>query len=187
MSKKKIFIMLMLLSLVLFSSCSSLKNAVIARTPDFDGPMTYEFTLVLDDDTTLVGNMSRLGMGFWEMNITSPDTLAGLHISYNDTEVNASMGELKLNIAREKLNDAAVFRLIFDAIDNCAAQTQISLSESEDGSLIYNGTLPQCGYILAFDSETMLLNGITFPDLNISASLTPQPNEVYETTSAVTE
>lgn len=180
MHKRTLFLIITVMSVLLLSSCKAIKDAVIFKTPDLNKPFTSGFNIKTDDSTEIIGTMTRYGTGIWEMDITEPETLAGLHLTYNDEGVNASLGELNFTIAPEKINSSAIFQLIFNAIDNCAAQTEYTLTDTET-AMEYTGEIAQCSYMVIFDRETMNPIGITFPDLNISAELSDFSNIVSET------
>lgn len=173
MRRRLLFYLPIVIIAIMLTGCKSIKEAVTARTPDLNKAFSCEFTLTAfgEDKAAKMevsGTMRRLGTGMWEMDITAPKTMEGLHISFGDNGLTASLGELTLDIERESINEAAMFRLMFDAVDNCAAMPELTLTETENG-LEYSGEISQCGYVMTFDPETMTLTGIYFPDADISA------------------
>ncbi len=175
MRKKLLFYLPIVIITIMLTACKTIKEAVTAKTPDLNKAFSCEFTLTAfgEDKAAKMevgGTMRRLGTGMWEMDITAPETMAGLHISFGDNGLTASLGELTLDIERENINEAAMFRLMFDAVDNCAAMPDLTLAKTENG-LEYSGEISQCGYVMTFDPETMALTGISFPDADISTSI----------------
>ena len=159
----------------MLTGCKSIKEAVTAGTPDLNKAFSCNFTLTAfgEDKAAKMevsGTMRRLGTGMWEMDITAPKTMEGLHISFGDNGVTAALGELTLDIERENINEAAMFRLMFDAVDNCAAMPDLTLAETENG-FEYSGQSSQCGYVMTFAPETMTPTGISFPDADITAAI----------------
>ncbi len=174
--RKKGLLILPLLILALLTGCKSIKDAVSAKTHDLGKPFSCSFKLsAYESDKAsrmaLGGTMHRLGTGIWEMDITDSETLNGLHISYNDAGLSASLGNLNFDIERDNINGAAMFKLIFDAVENCSAMPSLTLTQSEDGSQ-YSGQISQCGYIMTFSPDTMELIGISFPDAEIEVTIT---------------
>ena len=175
MRRRPLFYLPIVIIAIMLTGCKSIKEAVTARAPDLNKAFTCEFTLTAfgEDKAAkmeVCGTMRRLGTGMWEMDVTAPKTMAGLHISFGDNGLTASLGELTLDIERENINEAAMFRLMFDAVDNCAAMPDLTLAETENG-LEYSGEISQCSYVMTFDPETMTLTSISFPDADISAAI----------------
>lgn len=184
-SQIRISVLLIAFSIILFTGCKSIKDTIIPRQPKLDRPFscTFELTAFADDrDSKMVvsGDITRYGTGIWEMNIASPDTMKGLNIKYNEGGATASLGSLTLEIESGKLNEAAMFKRIFDAFDSCAALHDIELFDDGE-TAVYNGA----DFTLAFDKATMLPTLLTFSDgitVNISSfcGLTEQTPEVSE-------
>ena len=184
-SQIRISVLLIAFSIILFTGCKSIKDTIIPRQPKLDRPFscTFELTAFADDrDSKMVvsGDITRYGTGIWEMNIASPDTMKGLNIKYNEGGATASLGSLTLEIESGKLNEAAMFKRIFDAFDSCAALHDIELFDDGEAA-VYNGA----DFTLAFDKATMLPTLLTFSDgitVNISSfcGLTERTPEVSE-------
>lgn len=187
--QKKAFLLIFVTVLVfIFTSCSKLKNAVIDKHPDMSSPFSCSFSISLDEDTEVSGTMSKLGTGIWSMDITSPETMSGLNISYSTEGVKASLGELELQIPKEKINAGAAFELVFSAIDSYAADAAPTLTETEEG-LRYIGELSQIGFTMTFDKETLQLTNIDFGENGISAkisNISPLGAEPQNTPEAAT-
>ena len=190
MKKNKLTLLLLVISIISLTACNAIKNAVTARTPQINIPFSCNFKITAYDDMELTGTMSRLGTGMWEMDITSPESMAGLHIKRSDTGMDISLGELEICIEQEKINQGAFAELIFKAIDSCAAMPELTLEETENG-LQYTGKVSECPFIMTFSPDTMTLSEITFPSINLEAVITdfcPASNDdSTQTTPSVTE
>ncbi len=182
MRRTALVFILTVITAVLLTSCKSLKDAVTAKKPDLNRAFSCEYRISAFDDLEVTGTMSRCGTNIWEMDIASPESMAGLHISFSDNGANVAFGELGLEILPEKINDGAVFKLIFNAVDNFASLPGAELSETENG-YEYSGELPQCGYIMTFDKESCELTGISFPDQNITAEIIMSDEKAPEASS----
>lgn len=186
-SQIRVSVLLIVFLIILFTNCKSIKDTIIPRQPKLDQPFscTFELTAFADDRDSKMdvsGDMTRYGTGIWEMNVTSPDTMKGLNIKYNEGSTTASLGSLTLEIESGKLNEAAMFKRIFDAFDSCAALHDMELFDDGEAA-VYNGT----DFTLAFDKATMLPTLLTFSDgisVNISSfcGLTEQAPEASEST-----
>lgn len=166
MRRYSVLCLLLTVSVIIFTGCNVLKKAAAPKAPDLNAPFSGSIRITLDDGTELCGEMSRAGTGIWEMRLTSPDTVAGLTLSYSEEGVKTTLGELEFDIAADKINPAAVFKMIFDAYDSCAALPEPALTESENG-YEYTGEISACDYVLCFDKEDMSLCAISFPAMNI--------------------
>lgn len=163
-SQIKVSILLFVFSLIFFTSCKFFKENIIPRQPKLDEAFscTFELTAFADDrdsKMTISGDMTRYGTGIWEMNITAPETMKGLNIKYNEGSTTASLGSLTLEIESDKLNEAAMFKRIFDAFDSCAALHDMELFDNGEAA-VYNGE----DFALAFDKETLSPIQLTFSD-----------------------
>lgn len=163
-SQIKVSILLLVFSLILFTNCKFFKENIIPRQPKLDEAFscTFELTAFADDrdsKMTVSGNMTRYGTGIWEMNITAPETMKGLNIKYNEGSTTASLGSLTLGIESGKLNEAAMFKRIFDSFDSCAALHDMELFDDGEAA-VYNGE----DFALAFDKETLSPIRLTFSD-----------------------
>ena len=190
MQKNKFILLFLVLSVISLTACNSIKNAVTARTPQLNIPFSCDFQISAYDDMELEGTMTRLGTGMWEMNITAPESMAGLNIKRNDTGMDISLGGLEICIEQDKINQGAFAELIFKAIDSCAAMDELTLEESENG-LQYTGKVSECPFIMTFSPDGMLLSGISFPSINLEVlidSFSPtQSAESTETAPVTTE
>lgn len=170
MKKIRVLSLLIVLSMLFLTGCN-IKNAVTAKTPHVNIPFSCDFTIAAYDDMKLEGTMTRLGTGMWEMDITAPETMAGLHIRRDDLGFDLSLGELEICIEQEKINKGAFAELIFAAVDSCAAMTDIPLEQTDEG-LQYTGKVSECPFIMTFEPETLLLSEISFPSIDLTASIT---------------
>lgn len=191
-SQIRISALLIVFSIIFFTGCKSIKDTIIPRQPKLDQPFscTFELTAFADDrdsKMTVSGDMTRYGTGIWEMNITAPETMKGLNIKYNEGSTTASLGSLTLEIESDKLNEAAMFKRIFDAFDSCAALHDMELFDNGEAA-VYNGE----DFALAFDKETLSPIQLTFSDgltVDISSfcGLSEQTLETPSETTALSD
>lgn len=158
------FILLFVVSAMLFTGCKFFKEAIIPRQPKLDRPFSCTFDLTAfgddrDSKMSVSGDMTRYGSGIWEMNIAAPETMKGLNIKYNEGSTTVSLGSLTLDIENGKLNDTAMFKRIFDAFDSCTAMHDITLYDDGE-SAVYNAA----DHSITFDKETLLPTAVTFSD-----------------------
>jgi hypothetical protein len=179
MRKKSLYLIPIVLTAVILTGCKNIKEAVTARTPDLNKAFACEFELTAfeddrDEKMEVTGQIERLGTGMWKMDVASPESMAGLHIDYNDETVTATLGELTAEFSHEDINESAMFRMIFDSYDNCAAKTELTLqvSDENEGTSVYEGELYGSTYKMTFSTDTNELVSIEFPDEKVKVQLT---------------
>lgn len=96
------------------------------------------------------GSIKRLGPQFWEMSISSPDTVAGMEIVKTDSAMTSRLDGLSFDIFTEEIPSASPVAAVFGALDSAAVQLESGggLSSGENGSWVMNGS----GYSIIFDS-----------------------------------
>lgn len=67
------------------------------------------------------GNVKRLGSGFWEMEITSPESLTGLKIALSGDSVISSLGELSFSSEAGAVPNKSPVMTLFRCLDNADA------------------------------------------------------------------
>lgn len=165
--QKGMFIFILAALVILMTGCSVIKESVMSSAPDLNKPFTCGFAFSREYEQSAKpleaqGVITRYGTGIWELDMEKPDTLSGLHLTYNDEGVTASLGGLSFGTAKEDIKSTAVFDMVFKAIDDCAAQPHISVTESERGAE-YAGTTANFSYTLIFEPMEMTPVGIEFP------------------------
>lgn len=163
-------IILSVLIVLMCTGCNKKGMGILAKTPEINLPFQSELKLQAGA-LELNGEVKRYGMGIWELNVTSPETLAGLKLSSSDGGVKASLGELTLELPAEDVNEKAVFSLIFKAIDSAASADALVCTETADGK-VFSGTFAAGEYTLTFDPDTLALTGISIPSAGINGEFT---------------
>ncbi len=171
MGKTRHFAALAVISAMIFTGCNNAGNSILEKTPDIDVPFESEMKIQAGE-LEFEGNIKRFTAGVWEMDITAPETLSGLCISYDDSSgVKAVLDGLEAEIPPENINDGAVFALMFKAMDCAAAAGQLSCADTEDGK-VYSGEFSGGTYMLTFDPKTAALTHIEIPYGEIEGEFT---------------
>lgn len=152
-------------SLAALSSCAANKG-ILVKTPDLNVPFETDMKIQAGE-LEVSGSLKRYGTGIWAMTAETPETLAGLEITYGDEGVKAKLGELALDITAEDINDGAVFAQIFKAVDNAAASEELFCTDTEEGK-VFSGEFAGKAYSIAFDPETLAPVRIEIPGAEIS-------------------
>ncbi len=178
--KRGAAVILSVISISVFTACNG--GGVLVKTPDLNIPFETDFK-IQSGELEVGGSMKRYGTGIWELEADSPETLAGLSLSYGDEGVKASLDDLKLEIPMEKIRDGAVFAQIFKAVDSAAAAGELRCTETEDGK-VFSGEAAVGPYSITFDPESLVPVRIEIPAAGISAELEnfkPMTGETAET------
>lgn len=166
-------IILCIMLLFICTSCNKSGGGILSKTPDLSKPF-QSAVKIQAGKLELNGTVKRYGMGVWEMNVDSPETLAGLSMTGNDDGVTASLGDLKLEIPMENINDKAVFALIFKAIDSAASAADanvLTCTDTEDGK-VCSGEFSFGTYTMTFDPQSLALTKIEIPEAEIYCEFT---------------
>ncbi|MGN0674151.1 MAG: hypothetical protein ACI4KG_00210 [Oscillospiraceae bacterium] len=161
-----LFIILSAIIVLVFTSCNG-KMGIKSKTPDMNVQFETDMK-VQSGELEFTGSMKRYGTGLWEMRVDSPETLAGLTLSYNDSGVKAQLDDLELDIPVEDINNGAVFALIFKAVDSAALAGELTFTESEDGKT-YTGEFAQGTYSITFDPESLAPVKLEIPEAALCA------------------
>lgn len=99
------------------------------------------------------GRIKRLGSGFWEISITSPDTLAGLKISLSGDTVTSSLGELWHEDEVGDIPAASPFMTIFRSLDSAAVAVENGQTLTAAKGVENSWTLAAGGSNILFDEQ----------------------------------
>lgn len=173
MSRKLAVIILCVVTLFVCTSCNKNGGGILAKNPDLSRPF-QSAVKIQAGELELDGTVKRYGMGIWEMEVNSPETLAGLSLTGNESGVTASLGDLKLEVPIENVSDKAVFALIFKAVDSAASGFDagvLTCTDTNDGK-VYSGEFPFGTYTMTFDPQSLALTRIEIPEAAICAEFT---------------
>lgn len=113
--------------------------------------------------------VKRLGKGFWEMNITSPDTIAGMKLTSCDGDLSSSLGELSMGVSAENVSDNSPVSALFASLDKIALDLEngAELSSGDNGGWVYG-----CDGINAvFDGDGVITSmAVSSPKMTVNFS-----------------
>ncbi len=143
----------------IFSGCS-LNSQGMPPEPQLNTAFTAECSVTAyivppnsDEETefSFSGTVQRLGTGFWEMDIASPETIAGMSVSAADDTVTIALGELNFDSEAANIPDNAPFMAIFSVLDS-AAVCETPLESGADG-----------GWVMTDEKYTIIFDGSGVP------------------------
>lgn len=168
-------------SALIFSVCLTGCTAatLTAGAPDpgicggYETDFTAQVNIVMPDNSgetefSFGGHIRRLGSGFWDMELTSPETVTGLEISAADDVLTSQLGDLTFDVSADKLPGSSPVTAIFLALDNAAADTVSGkqLQKGDDGWVL-NGE----SYAVIFDDEGYpVAMSVSQPGINVEFS-----------------
>ena len=120
-----------------------------------------------EEEFVFGGSIKRLGGGFWEMSVTSPETVAGMEISMSDDAMTSHLGQLSLDMTAADIPDASPVTAVFAAIDSAAAlyEAGTALEKGDNGGW----TLRDGGCTIVFDGEGNPVSmAVSSPRLSVS-------------------
>lgn len=146
-------------------SACSVSDLAPSPQPKLDGGFTCECTVTAgiippDSDSgeetefAFSGNLKRLGAGFWELELTSPETVSGMKMTSSDGELSSSLGELSFELAAENVPRKSPVIALFTAIDNMSAafENGAELTSGNEGGWVYTAD----GISAVFDGDGVI-------------------------------
>ncbi|MGN1105209.1 MAG: hypothetical protein ACI4RH_01055 [Huintestinicola sp.] len=143
----------------------SVSDLAPSPLPKLDGGFTCECTVTAgiippggdsseETEFAFSGNLKRLGAGFWELEITSPETVSGMKMTSSNGELSSSLGELSFDLAPEDVPQKSPVYALFTAIDNMSAafENGAELTSGEEGGWVYTSD----GISAVFDGDGVI-------------------------------
>ena len=157
----KRFLTLLLCGIVIisFSACNgnNKKNA----TPDINKLFSCTADITYGDFKT-TATINRLGNGMWDVEFITPNTLAGVKLSYNGVDITASYKGLSFSIPKDAAPIKGVLNYIFKAIDKSAEKVNMPYTE-QDGMKIFKGESDDGDFTLSIDKSNGNLTSFDMP------------------------
>lgn len=146
-------------------SACSVSDLAPSPQPKLDGGFTCECTVTAgiippgsdsteETEFTFSGDLKRLGAGFWELELSSPDTISGMKITSCDGELSSSLGDLSFELAAEAVPRKSPVYALFTAIDNMSSafENGEELTSGNEGGWVYTAD----GISAVFDGDGVM-------------------------------
>ena len=176
--KKVVVLLVSFVMMIGLCACGSKNNV------KFEPKLNKAFTVsaqIKYDDQEYQASIKRLGKANWDVEFSSPNTLAGVLLSYRDDNVEASYKGLSFSVPKSALPLKAIILSLIDVVDTTAELPEIS-GEEKDGEILVEGELEQGKYTLKMD-KTGVLIGFSMSNLNLEIIFT----DFQENGSGMTE
>ncbi|MBE6845380.1 MAG: hypothetical protein E7508_06685 [Ruminococcus sp.] len=181
---KKISIVLVFSIMMIISLCACGSNSNAKCTPDLN--KSFCISAEIDYDGSISeAKFQRYGKGSWDVEFLSPNTLAGVVLSFDDTNVEASYKGLSFSVPKSALPLKSIISTFIDTADKLADQPEITGSEKDD-LIVTEGEAELGKYEISFDKNGRLA-GFEMPNLNLVIKFSECADNITETTEAVTQ
>lgn len=135
-------------------------------------------------DLSADGTVRRFGDGIWEIEFASPNTLAGIKLSFNDGTAEAEYKGLSFSVPQTALPVKAMMLNLIEAVDSHSRSDELK-GEEKDGMIELNGSLEGGDYTLTVDKNGDLM-GFSMPNNELKMSFSDK-TVLSETPDAATE
>lgn len=138
------------------------------------------------DELDAEGTLKRFGSGMWEIEFTSPNTLSGVKLSFDEGNVTASYKGLNFSVPQSALPVKAMMLNLISAAESLATETELT-GEEDDGMIEIEGTLDGGEYTLTVDKNGNIFS-FEMPNNDLEMHFTDvRPIDAESTTVASTE
>lgn len=189
--KKIIPIFLSVFLIISMCACSS-GGKNVKFSPKLNEPFVVTAKIQYGDQES-DASFRKYSKANWDIEFSSPNTLAGVILSYRDDKVDASYKGLSFSVPKTALPIKSIISTFIDVADSTADLPEIEATEKE-GLMIIEGETQQGKYTLKLDnsgglSEFSMPNlelKIVFTDFHVDSSDIPESTqaETAETTQS---
>lgn len=161
---KKITISIIISVVMMLSLCACGGKGSTSCKPDLN--KSFCITAHMEyGEMTADAVIKRLGSANWDAEFSSPNTLAGVLLSFRDTNVEASYKGLSFSVPKSALPLKSILSSFIDIIDNIAQQPEIT-GEEKENEIITEGETELGKYTLKFDKNGYP-TGFEMPNLSL--------------------
>lgn len=172
--KRKIIIPIALSVCFVCASCKTVKNA---ESPDLSGNITLSGRLTCEGIAAEV-DLERCD-NIWTVCFTSPDSVKGLTVTDDGTNVKYSLDGIEYNYSENSPQFTTAAELITSCIDNAGATENVTVKQGNDG-LTLSGTADKNGYTLTLDANGEIV-GVSVGGYVLDCSGDPAPETTAPT------
>lgn len=161
---KKIAISSIISIIMMFSLCACGGKSNANCKPDLNKPFCITAHIEYDS-MTADAVFKRIGQANWDVEFSTPNTLAGVLLSFRDTNVEASYKGLMFSVPKSALPLKSIISAFIDIVDEIAQQPEIT-GEEKENEIISEGETELGKYLIKFDKNGML-TGFEMENLNL--------------------
>lgn len=181
---KKIAVSFICSLVMILSLCACGSKDSAKCVPDLNKPFCVSAEIDYDGLIS-EAKFQRKGNASWAVEFSSPNTLAGVILSFEDTNVEASYKGLSFSVPKSALPLKSIISAFIEAADTAAQQPEITGSQKDD-LIVTEGETELGKYEITFDSKGCL-SGFAMPSLNLTIKFTDCSDEITDMTQPETE
>lgn len=155
------FITLMMITMV---SCGQ-KKTVDSSGSGLGSTFTCDMVL-LYEDSEYCGKINRTDIRSWEIEFSSPETLAGVKLSFVNDDVTASYKGLDFTVPKKALPVKSVLSNFITVVDEISSQEKMQCVE-KDGELVVEGQIDQGEYELVINEKNGTISSFEMKNTNV--------------------
>lgn len=155
------FITLMMITMV---SCGQ-KKTVDSSGSGLGSTFTCDMIL-LYEDSEYCGKINRTDTRSWEIEFSSPETLAGVKLSFVNDDVTASYKGLDFTVPKKALPVKSVLSNFITVVDEISSQEKMQCVE-KDGELVVEGQIDQGEYELVINKKNGTISSFEMKNTNV--------------------
>lgn len=171
MSIRKILTLCGIAGVMVFSaSCDIAKSGETVSSADIQDSFSCNAVIHYGDmesDSVL----KRYGKGMWENEFSSPDTVAGVKLVFNNDDITASYKGLEFSVPKSAMPFQSMLCCLIEASDSVYESSDIVFNE-KDGLLCYEGNIEQGDYEICFNAETGFIQSFSMPNMELEIEFT---------------
>lgn len=152
--------------------------------PDLNKPFCITAHMEYDG-ITADAVIKRIAKANWDVEFSTPNTLAGVLLSFRDSNVEASYKGLSFSVPKSALPLKSIISSFIDIIDTIAEQPEIS-GEEKDNEIVTIGETELGKYTLKFDKNGYP-TGFEMPNLSLVITFSDFCEDISDTTEYMTE
>lgn len=188
---KRFIVALLTLMLVFMGVSCGQKKTVKSAKSGLDSSFTCDMILMYDD-SEFCATVNRVDIKSWDIEFSSPETLAGVKLSFVNDDVTASYKGLDFTVPKKALPVKSILSNFIMVVDEISSQEKLECAE-KDGELVVEGKTDTGEYKLAIDEKNGMITSfemknadtvIEFENVVIHSS---PVHELPQTTTGVSE
>ena len=114
--------------------------------------------------------ITRMDINQWNVEFSSPDTLAGVILTFNDNNVEASYNGLSFSVPKSALPIKSMIATFIEAVESNAQLSELEGKE-KDNEIVVDGETELGKYSMKFDKNNNL-SGFEMDNLKLTISFT---------------
>lgn len=158
-----------IMSAVCLASCS-VKGGESGTVANGLGGGYQSAVSVTIGDMSAEGTVKRFGEGMWEIEFESPNSLAGIKLSFTDGTAEAEYKGLSFSVPQSALPVKAMMLNLIEAVDGHSKSDSLK-GEENNGDIKISGRLEGGDYTLTVDKNGSL-KGFSMPNNELTMSFT---------------